>query len=299
MPFTIPGASGAYLSQRAPGKTDFDILAAGYARTGVRTGCAVTAQATPNMTTAVAGGTIEVAGAVVLVTGGNVTHVAADATNPRRDLVVVNGSGVKSVVAGVAAVAPVLPALPAASVALAAVEVPATATAVTAPMITDKRVVLKAPPPMINVYANQGSASGSSTFGAFGVGTSWQLPDAALTGVNLTVAAPAGTTGLRAVKGIFAPIAPETAKVVTIIANGEWAAIGEVYNAHTDTVTVNANVPATNLQMFEVNLTAGFDAAPIVGGSWVGCQVQRSGAAAADTFTAAMNLLAVVFEWEM
>lgn len=159
MPFLIPNAAGAsYSPQAEPDSGDFVILSAGSAGTGVRSGCAVTAQGVPDMTVAVASGTIAVDGTAAAVTAGNLAIGAADATNPRFDLVVVSAAGVKSVVAGGPAAAPVYPAIPAASVVLAAVYVPATVTAITSGMIIDKRVVVQ------SVGGSSPSASGVGHF---------------------------------------------------------------------------------------------------------------------------------------
>lgn len=139
--FTIPNeADAAFAAQAAPDKVDVDILVAGHEGTGVVSGCAVTAQGTPDMTLAVAAGTVSVAGVTAAVTAGNVTITTAHATNPRFDLVVVSSAGVKSVTAGLAAASPVFPAIPANSVVLAAVYVPANDTAIGPTQITDKRV---------------------------------------------------------------------------------------------------------------------------------------------------------------
>lgn len=141
MPFAIPNeADAAFAAQAAPDARDIDILVAGYAGTGVIDGCAVTAQATPDMTLAVAAGTVAVLGTTAAVTAGNVTITTAHATNPRFDLVVVSSAGTKSVTAGTAAAAPVFPAIPASSVVLAAVYVPANDTAIGSTQIVDKRV---------------------------------------------------------------------------------------------------------------------------------------------------------------
>jgi hypothetical protein len=122
---------------------DIDILVAGLGGVGVLTGCAVTAQGSPNMTLAVAAGSIRIAsGATVAVAGGNVTIGAADATNPRIDLVSVSDAGVKTVTAGTAAASPKPPAVPSGHVALAMVAVEATDTAIENAEITDKRVSL-------------------------------------------------------------------------------------------------------------------------------------------------------------
>src|SRR5262245_14966253 len=126
MAFKIPNAAAAEdPSQAQVDSGDFDVLVAAFAGTGVVSGCAVTAQASPDMTLAVAAGTVAVAGTSVAVTGGNVTITAANATNPRFDLVVVSNTGVKSVTAGTPAAQPIFPAIPANSVVLASVRVPA------------------------------------------------------------------------------------------------------------------------------------------------------------------------------
>ena len=145
--FTIPNEADAFHADQAePDKVDIDILVAGINGNGVVSGCAVTAQATPDMTVAVAAGVVRNAdGTTAVVAAGNVTITTAHATNPRLDLVVASNAGVKSVTAGTAAASPVFPAIPANSVVLAAVYVPATNTALATNQITDKRAVLPAP----------------------------------------------------------------------------------------------------------------------------------------------------------
>lgn len=141
--FTIPNVADAFNSAQAQiDKVDLDIIVAGVNGTGVVTGCAVTAQGSPDMTVAVAAGTVRVGQTVVDVTAGNATITTAHATNPRFDLVVVNNSGTKSVTAGTAAASPVFPAIPASSVVLAVVYVPANDTAIAGNQIVDKRVVI-------------------------------------------------------------------------------------------------------------------------------------------------------------
>ena len=141
MPFQIPNEADAFSPNQAePDRVDIDILVAGYGRTGVVNGCATTSNA--NMTVAVSAGTVIVGGAEAAVAGGNVTITAADATNPRFDLIVSNASGALSAVAGLATVDPVFPVLPASSVALAAVYVPPGDAIIDAAQIVDKRVML-------------------------------------------------------------------------------------------------------------------------------------------------------------
>lgn len=151
MPFTKPNQTAAlYPAQARLFSTDFDVLADGYAGIGVLgTGCAVTAQGSPNMTVAVAAGVIRVGTTNATVTGGNVTITTADATNPRIDLVVSNSSGTLSAVAGTAAATPLEPARSASTVVLAQVYVPAGATTITTPQIYDMRILL--PDAVVNV----------------------------------------------------------------------------------------------------------------------------------------------------
>jgi len=146
MPFTIPNAAVAEdVTQAQPDQFDFNgMIAAAFAGTGIVTGCAVTAQGTPNMTVAVAAGTIAIGAVTVAVTAGNVTIAAADATNPRFDLICVNNLGTLSAVAGTPAAAPVFPD-PAGKAVLAAVRVPNAATAINSAKIVDKRLVAVIP----------------------------------------------------------------------------------------------------------------------------------------------------------
>jgi hypothetical protein len=147
--FTIlDKAEAPFPAQAGLFQTDIDILVAGQNGVGVLTGCAVTAQGSPNMTVAVAAGTVQVGGVAVAVAGGNVTITNAHATLDRFDLIVVSNAGVKSAVAGtpVAYVegtsTPLVPDIPANSVALATVFVPAADTDIDANQITDKRVMI-------------------------------------------------------------------------------------------------------------------------------------------------------------
>ena len=142
MPFKLPRmANAGFIKQAEPDSPDFDIIVAGSARTGVRSGCEVTAQVTPNLTVAVAAGTYEIAGVVATNIAATVT-LTADATNAKRALITGTSAGAISAVDGVAAVNPYLPEIPASRVVLAVVDIPATTTAIGALNITDKRVLL-------------------------------------------------------------------------------------------------------------------------------------------------------------
>lgn len=141
MSFTIPNeADAGFADQAEVDKVDIEILTAGLSGDAVRSGCAVTAQGTPDMTVAVAAGEALIGRKYVVVAAGNVTITAADGANPRFDLIVVNDAGTKSAVAGTAASNPVFPSIPANSIVLATVYVPAADTDIDANQITDKRI---------------------------------------------------------------------------------------------------------------------------------------------------------------
>lgn len=142
MPFTIPDNDEAFNANQAIWmQTDIDAVVTGVAGDGVVSGCAVTAQGTPDMTVAVAAGEIRIGNLNIGVAAGNGTIATADATNPRIDLVSINSSGAIVVTAGTAAAQPKAPALPASSALLAMVYVPAGDTAIQSNQIIDKRVV--------------------------------------------------------------------------------------------------------------------------------------------------------------
>lgn len=143
MPYVIPNEVDAVFTDQAePDSGDFDIILRGLHRTGVISGCAVTAQGSPDMTVAVAAGLVDSSGRRFTVTAGNVTVGAADGTNPRFDLIGVDSSGTKGITAGTAAANPVFPAIATDTVVLAAVYVPASDTDIDANQIIDKRVIL-------------------------------------------------------------------------------------------------------------------------------------------------------------
>lgn len=149
MPFTIPDKGEGFNDiQSILFQEYLDVIIAGISvATCVVTGCAVTAQATPNMTVAVASGTVRSNDVAYSVTGANATVTAADATNSRLDLVVITSSGAIAVRAGVAAAAPKPGVRTANDVVLAVVFVPAADAAINANQIVDLRVVNKASGP--------------------------------------------------------------------------------------------------------------------------------------------------------
>lgn len=140
--FTIPDkGEGLHNNQSILFQEYIDVLVAGISGVDcVMSGCAVTAQATPDMTVAVAAGTVKTNSVSKTVAAANATITAADATNPRFDLVVITSAGAIAVRAGDAAAVPKPPAKTANDVVLAVVYVPADDTAIDANQIVDLRV---------------------------------------------------------------------------------------------------------------------------------------------------------------
>ena len=146
MAFTIPNQADAGTSSQSEiDAQDIAILVAAYNGSGVVTGGAVTAQSSPDMTVAVAAGTVMIAGTHYGISAGNATIGTADSSNPRFDLISINTSGALVVTAGTAASNPVFPTLPSNTATMAAVHVPAGDTAIATAQITDKRVIARSP----------------------------------------------------------------------------------------------------------------------------------------------------------
>lgn len=104
----------------------------------VLSGLAVTGGA--DMTPAVAKGAVLSNGTLFAVAAADVTITAADATNPRIDLIVVTNAGALAVRAGTPAAAPKPPARSANDVVIAQVYVPANDTAIATSQCIDRRV---------------------------------------------------------------------------------------------------------------------------------------------------------------
>jgi hypothetical protein len=147
--------TSAPTDQIEPDARDFEIMLAAHSTTagsgygtgptGVQSGCAVTAQGTPDQTVSVAAGVVRIGGRQVTVASGNVSLTAADATNPRVDLITVDTTGTKAALAGTASADPVYPALPAGKVILAQVFRAANDNTIQTADITDKRVLVDRP----------------------------------------------------------------------------------------------------------------------------------------------------------
>lgn len=108
---------------------------------GVVSGLGVTAQASPNMTVIVATGVIWMAaGTRFAPTANNALAItAADATNPRIDIIYINSSGVIAYLAGTPGATPAQPSTPAGGQVIATVLVTAGKTSILTADIADRR----------------------------------------------------------------------------------------------------------------------------------------------------------------
>lgn len=160
MPFLIPNEADAstYPQQSEPDSLDFSILAQAHKRTGVLSGCAMTATGSTLVLT-VASGAVGYQGLHIAVAGNTVT-ATADGSNPRWGLVTINSSGTAVITMGTAAANPAFPAIPSTSTVLYAVWVPAGATTLSSTNLVDKRVDIK-PNEMLLTSTTSGS-SGST-----------------------------------------------------------------------------------------------------------------------------------------
>jgi len=147
MPFTIPSndLAGEPTRQSIWYDSDIAILVSGLNAVGVLTGCAVTAQGSPDMTVAVAAGTIQAtAGSdpVTVAADASLDITAANGSFPRIDLISASATGVLTVTNGTAANSPKPPGLPSGHIGLAMIDVPANDTTIATAQITDKRVIV-------------------------------------------------------------------------------------------------------------------------------------------------------------
>lgn len=107
---------------------------------GVVSGLSVTAQDTPDMSVNVSGGVIYMQdGTRFEVETDTMNVIEADTTNPRIDIIYINGTGLVSYMPGTAEAEPTAPETPLNSQLLAEIAVAANATAIEAANITDKK----------------------------------------------------------------------------------------------------------------------------------------------------------------
>lgn len=144
--FEIPNKVAAGNEYQSwPDNTDIGIITAGFAGTGVVSGCAVTPGAAMAVNLA-AGDGRSLTNVITVAAQVNIPVSAADASLPRRDLVMVGDDAIGYVVAGTPSIRPAKPDLPATGFAVAEILVLPGTTSIPANMITPKRVtVLDAP----------------------------------------------------------------------------------------------------------------------------------------------------------
>ncbi|MGH7343154.1 MAG: hypothetical protein ACREKH_21920, partial [Candidatus Rokuibacteriota bacterium] len=167
MPFTIPDkGEGDNDIQSILFQEDLEILAAGVSGLDcVLSGFAITGGA--DMTPAVAKGAVLSNGVLFAVAAADVTITAADATNPRLDLVVVTSAGAFAVRAGTPAAAPKPPTRTANDVVLWMVYVPANDTAIATSQCIDKRVFRTKGP--IEIYKTTTAETTNTTAAAVNI----------------------------------------------------------------------------------------------------------------------------------
>lgn len=137
-------------------------------QTGVLNAGSVSAQATPNMTVAVAAGTVVAGDVALAIVAGNVTIGAADAQYDRIDWITVPAGGTPTVVPGTAQLGPVYPPVSSDPL-LASVYVKSRATpdftgTITSDVIADQRTILGLSAGQLNKRTVYTSGTGTHTF---------------------------------------------------------------------------------------------------------------------------------------
>jgi hypothetical protein len=143
MGFYIPNAPDASaLDQSEPDSVDFEAL--GNRKSGVISGCLVSAQSTANQTVQVTAGEVLTEGVYRTVSSSASLSVGlGSSAGPRFDLIVVTSAGALAVRQGTASANPTFPVLSSGDVLLAAVyRTSGTASTVGATQIIDKRIIM-------------------------------------------------------------------------------------------------------------------------------------------------------------
>lgn len=143
MGFYIPNAPDASaLDQSEPDSVDFEAL--GNRKSGVISGCLVSAQSTANQTVQVTAGEVLTEGVYRTVSSSASLSVGlGSSAGPRFDLIVVTSAGALAVRQGTASANPTFPVLSSGDVLLAAVyRTSGTASTVSATQIIDKRIIM-------------------------------------------------------------------------------------------------------------------------------------------------------------
>jgi hypothetical protein len=112
---------------------------------GILSGLTVSAQSTPNMTVSVSTGTTYMPNGVRMTpaTNASLAITTANETNPRKDIVYVNSSGVTSYLSGTAGTSPTAPSVPSGGIPLAEIYVGVGVTSITSANITDTRNIIQ------------------------------------------------------------------------------------------------------------------------------------------------------------
>lgn len=170
---------------------------------GIVSGCAVSAQSTPNMSVAIASGSIQYSGAVVAVSAvASQAVTASDPLNPRIDMISITSAGVVTYTAGTAAPTPIPPSLPAGSILVSYISVSAGALTIVAANLTDRRLTIpggfgtQGPLLVVSTGALAFQVGPSATVGAFVVDAS---AASAATGIKVTSAAAAAGAGISVI----------------------------------------------------------------------------------------------------
>jgi hypothetical protein len=163
MGFYIPNAPDAsVIDQSEPDSVDFAAL--GNRKSGVISGCEITAQVSPNQTVQVSAGEILTEGVYKTVSSSsNLSVGLGSSAGPRFDLVVATSTGALAVREGTAGANPTFPTLSSGDVLLAAVyRTSGTASTVSGTQITDKRIF------MMSNDARTGAGEPSGSVGSIG-----------------------------------------------------------------------------------------------------------------------------------
>ena len=249
---------------------------------GIVTGGAVTVSAGITVAvSAIAANDYVINGAVqtTAYAGGTVALTAADATNPRIDLITIDTSGTVGKVDGTAAGTPFPPDAGDTKLVLAEILMVANETSLAASDILDKRVTLS---PSVLFVAPHAVAGTGGTLASAGLDP---LPGAVLVS---TAAAGSALFGFRVPTG-FQGLLRAYVGVISAETNGlrwqtnsTWGNDGEAYTGTTDTIAGTTRAMTSN-QVDEIDVSAAFTG--IAAGDWVGFEFERDGAHAGDTIT--------------
>ena len=272
----------ADFGSRVLGSEQLERLSKGIDRTfGIVTGGVVTVNAGLVLNvSAVAANDYVIAGAVQAnaYAGGTVTLDAADATNPRLDIVYIDTSGAVGKVTGTPAATPAPPEIGDTRLALAEVIVVANDTVIASGDIVAKAQKLVITPMICDPHAVSGTATlASSANTPYGGAL---LGSAAADGIGyFRGRMPVNFQGLRKAVIVGLPNGTGNLRHSSVT---NWAAHGEAMGTHTDSIAA-ATVAVTDNQMTEIDVSAGFTSIAALdnfGFAWT-----RLGTDALDTIT--------------